>query len=318
MGAPRALVAGFVAASLGGCHALVGIEERGAGGDDANGPSETQSADASTTGATSADATTSTGPPSLYETAVITSMPTVFFRFEEDAGDVIDTMDGPGAIAYSFEGGSTMGGSKVERGVSSGRIGLGKAIRFHGATDGLTGGYVLLADASPIAFDQNRPFSVEYWAALQIVDNVTAYPISCAFVTDSFDIQGYWTELGKQNGVPYASASRGAGTSFDRVFVQPFDPSDFHHYVHTYDGTRSVFFVDGVERDACVAPGCPNAPMGEASTWIFTIGGGWNGADADTFNGGFANGVIDEVAIYAHALQQAEIQLHFQAASFAP
>jgi hypothetical protein len=94
----------------------------------------------------------------------------------------------------------------------------------------------------------------------------------------------------------------GGKVSFERqgtsVFGPRLDTAAFSHVVTTYDGTSLRLYIDGVSADGPTPSG---SITGSASS--FLLG---NDNDGDLFKG-----VLDEVAVYDHALTEARIAAHY-------
>jgi hypothetical protein len=78
--------------------------------------------------------------------------------------------------------------------------------------------------------------------------------------------------------------------------------SAFFHVVCTYDGTDARIFLNGVEGDSSPAP-----PIEYGSQAVHDLTIGTFGTDSQSFNG-----LIDEVAIYDHALSADEIEARWE------
>lgn len=330
MSTRRTIVVVAAALVLWGCHAIVGIEERGAGGAASTGAAPGTTASASTD-ATSTDAasitasgTTTVAPDvasattsgSVYEDVVRSDGPLVYFRFEEASGTAIDAVSNTpqGSIFTYTSGVSVQGGAGLQQGVGSFAPALGNAIRFAGTPNGKNGGYVRFANSPLLAFDGTAPFSVELWASVTFADNSFGYLISNSKDTD-MGSDGYWIAAGKDanNDDDDVYAGRAWQTNGSEVGYTAFNAGNPHHYVFTYDGSRTKLYVDG-DTDACGSAECTvNGPLSASFDSELIIGGSWNGQDGDFYNGGFVNGMIDEVAVYDYALTPQQIAAHLQA-----
>jgi hypothetical protein len=76
----------------------------------------------------------------------------------------------------------------------------------------------------------------------------------------------------------------------------------FHHLVASYDGSLIKLYIDGFE--VASVPSTSPLPISTANLDLGTAPGG----------GSFFEGWIDEVAIYASALDAARIKAHYAAA----
>lgn len=226
-----------------------------------------------------------------YGKAVLADTPVAYWRFEETA--LATAKDERGAHNGLYVFSPTLG----EPGIAGGR-----AVRLPvGQRASIT-----QADLA-FRFPGNQSYAVEVWLKLGKLGGYqwlagTEGPSSpdprsgwSLFVTDvgvvSYEV---W-------GAPFvdggASQRRGVYAT-----SAPFDVARFHHIVMTYNGTVMSVWLDGVKRanqtDATAAPdtgtlmlGCRRTPTGVTSC--------------------LDDGVLDEVAIYAHVLDDARILAHY-------
>lgn len=329
----RALALCGASLVLWGCHAIVGIEERGAGGSASSASGglstsavATTSADgmpAPSTGASSGDSVTggSTGSGSPYAELVRSDGAILHYRFEEANGAVIDAINGNHGSVHTYANKtSSADGPGVTRSIANPRTALGDGYLFHGSADGTSGGYVLAGNSAAVAFEGTAQFSVELWA---MVTNRNVELVSHLKYTGNAnaDVDGYTFGVFRENTTDLASAFRAWGSlamgASSDVELAVADASLLHHYVLTFDGTSIAIHVDGVQ-GPCGMYCTPNGATSTSILSVLSIGGGYNGMDdagtPNVFNGGFADAYIDEVAIYPNALTSDRIRAHFEAA----
>jgi hypothetical protein len=148
-----------------------------------------------------------------------------------------------------------------------------------------------------------RPFTAEVWIKPDLVGDI-------AFIIDNENEsggRGGWDVISSSS---YAAFERYAS---DTVHMSagspgPLTAQSWHHVVAVCDGANQFLWIDGALAGSGSAPNLtlPPVPAG----WMV---GGQNCRPEACTSGGFA-GAIDELAVYARALSQAEVQAHFQAA----
>ena len=84
------------------------------------------------------------------------------------------------------------------------------------------------------------------------------------------------------------------------------DDGDWHHYCHTYDGTDWLLYFDGTLAHA------ETVALNTASDNPLTLGRRYSGSWT-----GYLSGSIDEVYVYASALDAASIQVLYAAVTSA-
>ena len=259
------------------------------GGFDAPGDDATTSPDARAGDSASADARTEgdAAGSSRYASAVLGDNPLLYYRFGEPAGiPAKDEVTGT-SIPYPVQG--------ITQGAAGGLLGdTNTAIALDGS------GKLALTQSADFA--GIVPFSVEAW----ISRSPTTSAIS--FVVDH--------ESWSAGRIGWLFSAPPSGFGFERWGVvgggavnnsagaaEPTVAGEWHHVVGTFDGSASRVYVDGVRR------GVYNAALPLESIGGSFAVGAQNCNCSDT---GFA-GILDELAIYPHALTEARILAHFNA-----
>jgi hypothetical protein len=230
-------------------------------------------------------------PANGYETAIVADKPEAWFRLNETSGIAMKDAMGRHDGIYT-----NVSGSSVTLGVTGAIVGSpDTAVTFNGPAS-VSYGY------APYSPDLNaQKFAIEAWVkTTDTVDTLSAVS------SRSADFQGYgiWTvPAGNWSGeVSQSGANYYVGSDTAASVITP---GVWAHVVMTYDTSLRVY-VDGqwdgvgyVDFDRN-----PSAP--------FVIGGfGPPSAIARLFNG-----QVDEVAVYAHALTQAQALNHYALGKF--
>lgn len=214
-----------------------------------------------------------------YADAVRASRPIAYYRFEEDDGAPV-TSDVAGAPSGVIED----DGRHV-----AGRV--GRAIRL----DGAGGDRVSFGDAFSLLLDRDRSFSVEMLVDVERLNTDYARIFSLEAVGDSVSsgtlVFARATELAFQR-----SDATGKASMFTKRGPLPLGV--FVHLVAACDAVSCRLVIDGVATEAA-APGV-SAPPNDGP---FSLG-------ARSKNSNNVLGVFDELAIYDHALTDAEIAAH--------
>ena len=235
---------------------------------------------------------------STYQTAVMTSQPAAYWRFEETTGDASSALSGGASGSLS---------GTIVRGVPSAAPSLGSCYQFSNGA---------ITVPFSVSTQPNLEWSVELWAQVTTLTSPAHLigngrdldPGSSSFViygpdpsTGTFWIGGNINRTGGSGG-PAANAG---------AKLQPADISRWHHYVfvHSLSAGMARFYVDGVLATAAPLPSAAfvynNAP--------FYIGKHWLNPPYDyPFYG-----MIDELAIYQRALPESEIIAHHCASGVA-
>jgi len=168
------------------------------------------------------------------------------------------------------------------------------AVRFDGATCRIT-----LLDR--YGFFETQPFSVEVWVQLATIGGFQHF-----FMNERRDatdpIDGY-ALLESPSGVYFERV-----TNFSNRATSIFDiaPGAFVHLVGVHDGTQNTLYVDGA----------PLAPRQDAAAMASFAGEPLIGASVAGI--GFVDGVLDEIAVYDHALSPERIAVHHQIGVLGP
>jgi len=222
-----------------------------------------------------------------YRDAVLADGPVGYWRLGDPGGAGV-AHDETGRADGSYLGACEHGAIGALAGDADG------AVRFDGATCRID-----LEDA--FGFPGTDAYTVEVWAALATVGSYQHFFMNeRRNATDPID--GY-ALLESPSGVYFERvtnlANRSAGI-FDPT------PGVFSHIVGVYDGAELVLYVDGAEvarnADGVAMAQFAGAPLiGASSAGI-----------------GFATGVLDEIAIYDHALAPDRIALHYRLGALGP
>jgi len=223
-----------------------------------------------------------------YRDAVLADGPVGYWRLGDPAGQGV-ARDETGHVDGAYLGACELGATGALAGDADG------AVRFDGATCRID----LLADR--FGFPGNAAYTVEVWAALATIGGYQHFFMNeRRNATDPID--------------GYALLESPGGVYFERVenlsnrSAGIFDPTAgvFAHVVGVYDGAELALYVDGAEvarnADGAAVAQFTGAPLiGASSAGI-----------------GFATGVLDEIAIYDHALAPDRIALHYQLGALGP
>lgn len=159
-----------------------------------------------------------------------------------------------------------------------------------------------LTDSTPIKFLGTNPFSVECWydplySGSASYLNITGWSNQSA---SNANTNNYAFFLHQTFGLTFAR--KVAGAYVDPGYYVPANKDVVHYIVGVYTGTTVQMWVDGYLRRT--AADTRSAPTWEAC--FLNIG-------TSQFGGNRYNGLIDNYAIYDHALSQAEIEARFMA-----
>ena len=228
-------------------------------------------------------------PPAqlTYRDAVLADAPIAYWRLGDPAGQEA-ARDETGRVDGAYLGACELGAPGALAGDADG------AVRFDGATCQID-----LADR--FGFPGTSAYTVEVWAALATTGSFQHFFMNeRRNATDPID--GY-ALLESPSGVYFERVSNTANRS-----AGIFEPTAgvFAHIVGVYDGAELVLYVDGARfagrADTVAVAEFAGAPLiGASSAGI-----------------GFATGVLDEIAVYDHALAPDRIALHHQLGAFGP
>jgi hypothetical protein len=223
-------------------------------------------------------------PPLTYRDAVIADAPLGYWR-------LADT----GVVAHDEMGqfdGSIIGTCTTTPGALAGDSNA--ALMFDGTS-------CMIALGDHFSFAGNAPYSIEAWYTSVAGGDAFRHLFTREQRNDG-PLDGYALALddngGATTGVFAERVVASAGTSTMRV--EP--AAGFSHAVAVYDGAELSLFVNGV----AVSIVADIRPMSEFASPAFI------GAAPDLPRNNLYHGVLDEVAIYDHALSAARITLHFE------
>jgi hypothetical protein len=245
----------------------------------------TPSGDAGPTDAAGPGSADGGGNGAGYRDAVLADRPMAYWRFEETDGTVAHDEVGqhPAMYAAATLGAAGIGGSHG--------VDLVASRKAHIATQ-----------SNDFQLAGNVPFAIELWAMPR---SIADFPRLATTESEASSSSTGWF-LGSAETVsrPYFTFRDANGAFLQELTASKDMPLQrFHHIVVTHDGTNASMWVDG-ERVA----GSPFSKAGPA-LGILTIG-------ARFYQSVYVNcfdGVLDEVAFYDHALDQAQIRAHYAA-----
>jgi hypothetical protein len=231
-----------------------------------------------------------------YQSTVMSSQPSAYYRFEETTGNVLPSVPG-GALG-------TINGT-VERGLPSASPALGSCYRFND-------GAVVLPFTT--ATQPGDEWSIELWAKAETVTapaHLIGNGVDLASGSHRFVIYGgngsspTWRIGGTLN---YSGGSGGTEASAGWECL-PSRLAAWHHYayVHSKSQGKASFYVDGQLAAISTLPAGSFVP----STAPFHIG-------KHLLTGSYTYpflGLIDEVAVYKRSLPATEILAHYEAGS---
>lgn len=221
--------------------------------------------------------------PPAYVAVVLADHPVAYFRLGEAIG-----------VRASDEIASGFSGTYV------GNVKFGQPGAIAGDTDtaiacdGLNCG-VELGDV--FDFADRAPYSLEAWLRPQ-------------FDGGFHNIISKWLQPGTSLGWDFyhqdaivSMARELSPTDHDLISGTGLTDGVYAHVVGTFDGVMMTIYIDGMQR----AQGAASRVLPDTQTSLFIASG--NGAPT----GGPVNGLIDDVAIYDHALAGERVNAHYQA-----
>jgi hypothetical protein len=257
----------------------------GPGDEDA--PSESATMDAAAdTRVADADASVDAppdAPSSVYRAAVLADAPLAYWRLGEKSGTVAHDETGHGYDG-TYTGTYTLGTAGALAGDPDTAVTL----------DGITG-QVDVGDN--FDFAGQVPFSFEAWVKPAVIDSVYRHIVTkMAFDNGGNPQTGTYVLL--QQGATILGFERGQGGATELTVETASFPAagSWVHVVATYDGAVGELYVNGSPIQA------------NAST------GGVQASGVHMLWGNVLEGVLDEVAVYDHALPGARAVAHYQAA----
>jgi len=288
----------LASAALASCSLFSGLSGLTGGGDDtAPAPPDVDAAsavdgskDATSDESTQVEIDAATTPASRYRDAVMSDTPLAYFRFEETGG-----------VA-----------AKDETGAHDGMWLTTPTFSQQGAFDGSTS--VLFQQGTPsrlsipgdvFRFAGTVPYAVEIWLK-------PGRFVDYEWILTTEAPRGGWSILADATGaVHYEVWDMVDGSNASVRYLVPTAKKlvlgAFSHVVVTYDGTNAGIWIDGT--NARTDPWPKPAPsIGSLFLSCLDKGGG-------TLQHCLDGWFVDDLAIYAHALDDARIQEHYAIAS---
>lgn len=217
---------------------------------------------------------------SIYAQVVEADHPAAYWRFDEPGGATI--VDRIGGLTANVEG---TGFSRVPGAVNDGDT----ALQFDGSTSRVEIGDVF-------GFAGTAPYTIEVWARRPVADDKVRWLIerrSSSTPSDGWELY---------TGSDFTLHSRiAAGTEQGYATTDQFVPEVWRHIVVTFDGTDTALYIDGNHVGGMLAQ-----PIG---------GGAGMLVFGDLVAGQFYkfDGVLDELALYDHAVAVDRIRAHHTA-----
>jgi hypothetical protein len=243
---------------------------------------------------------------SAYTTAVKADNPLSFWEFEDaassDGATVADTM-GASPGVYKNRG-AVLPDIALVPGI------VGKAAEFHGTAASGNGNFVQIMDSSytnpPYRLESSPTCSIEFWEKA----GTTAAETYGRFISHANGgTANYWvgmTSTGANAGQPFVGVPGATWYAWPPILAS----NEWHlvDVVYTYNdpNTTTELFIDGISRGTNVHAGVLTPP----GDWQDLIIGAENNPYY-VFNG--LVGAMDEVAYYNYALNQAQVEAHFNA-----
>jgi hypothetical protein len=150
-------------------------------------------------------------------------------------------------------------------------------------------------------FAGTRAFSLEVWAKPTSYDDQTGY----GFVVDHQSYEpreGYALRISRVD-VAFERWAGGSTFGSNATDNRTLSLNVWHHVVATFDGANLRLFVDG---QPTASNGVPSAMPAMTEPW--TVGGPNCECSSNRFVG-----MLDELALYDHALDAARVRAHFEA-----
>ncbi|KAH8050192.1 hypothetical protein JL721_11453 [Aureococcus anophagefferens] len=218
-----------------------------------------------------------------YENDCEASDPSLVAHYSFDDGTAAEDSDG------SLDG--TINGATA----TTGRDGSG-ALAFDGTDD-----YVEFPAAVTADIQGSSSRTVCLWAV------INAFAWGTLFSYDSNADQKRFGFMTESTAGEFRLLGYGDDYDFLNIAVSGSDDGDWHHYCHTYDGTDWLLYFDGalVHTETVALDTGSDNPL----TLGVTYTGGLTG---------YLDGAIDEVYVYASALDAASIQVLYDVVTAAP
>lgn len=152
-------------------------------------------------------------------------------------------------------------------------------------------------------FAGNAPFSVEAWVSPEASGTIVG-KYSCVYDCTYSDGYILGVSAAGPGTVSAASFARYRDYIRDEVSISPLPADTWNHIVGTYDGSRMVLYVNGVEVASTASP----TPLADTASPLYIGWVGW---------GGTFLGELDEVAVYPTALSAARVAAHYDSGTAA-
>jgi hypothetical protein len=219
-----------------------------------------------------------------YKDTVLGSRPVSYWRFGEPSGPSV--ADVQGAHSGTYVGGPSTGLPGALAGDSD------TAVRFNGSGD-----YVSVPYAASL---NPARFTLEAWAYPTGGQGAYRGVVSAWKEITPSEWQGFAIEASDGD---VWTGEVGDGTTYIELPGSPVALGTWAHVVLTYDGSSMRLYVDGTE----VAGTTTSRYAGAPSPVDLEIGAEYtNGVP-----GVFFTGLLDDVAVYDHALSADEVKLHY-------
>lgn len=223
-----------------------------------------------------------------YVGTVLTDTPVAYWRLGEPSGTT--AYDASGSAFHGTYGGTVT--------LNQAATPIKSDNNTSALFDGSTGNVAIPAGLSTAGYSG---FSVECWVKLANTTFVQNPRLIANSHTDS-DNKGF--ELYIQKSANSFNMTIGNGSTFANAnWVTTLD-TNWHHVIGTWNGTTITLYVDGTSRATASLSGTMGTPSSAIALGY-----------ADTYNGDFLPGSLDECAIYNYALTGTQVTNHFNAAA---
>jgi hypothetical protein len=233
------------------------------------------------TGADAAHEAEAAAPPTYAQT-VMSDSPLSYWRFGESNGTVAN--DSAGATNGTYFAGFTLGATGAIANDTN------TAVSF----DGMSG---YAAFGSSFNFTGTSSMSIELWIKPAPADASFRRVLSKETI-DGNGREGYLIGYEGANNLSFERFESGAETAVGATIT----PNVYSHVVATFDGTTMIIYVNGAAVQSSVAPQAIAAFNDSFNVATYSTE-----MTADCFEG-----VVDEVAVYDHALTSQRIQTHYR------
>jgi hypothetical protein len=233
-------------------------------------------------------------PPtgSAYRDLVLSHHPLVYWRMGEATSRVVVDETGGGNDLVLQGTGQQLGLDGAIRDDADGAIGF----------DGVKS-FAIAKNARALDFPLGAAFSLECWARRVAGGGSYFQHLFSNVQGVANNRDGYALYLLPE---PTTGDSARSVLEYDRpmadlgIWGPVTDPSRYGHYVAVFDGDQIALYVDGTLSDSAPVPS-----SFVARTVPFTV------ARAAGVDGSYFKGALDELAIYAHALDSVQVAAHY-------